>query len=261
MTTLRAVVLIGAAGLWAGCAGLPPGSSREILVAAEGWAPIDARDSSGTRRRALADAQRKAVEQVSGTAVASLIHVRDAMTVRQKVITEVRGFVSRTDVLDERKEGGFFKIRIRAFIRPEEPSRPAGPLPAEARFALTVTGLGLRDEDLGAAAAAAIRKELLARGFDLSDDSTGPDSWLLQGDAAAVPILDSRLGSFHSARAQVSLRVLEPKTQTVVWETSQESSALGLDPRSAALAAAQAAGALAGQHATGEVLDVLWKRF
>ena len=248
-----------AIALLAGCAGLPPGGAREVSVVAEGWAPVDAKDPSGTRRRALADAQRKAVERVSGTAVASLIHIRDAMAVSQKVVAEARGFVSRTDVIGEREEGGFFKVRIRAFIRPGEPPRSSGPFPADARISLTVKGMGLSDKSLGEAASVAIRRELLARGFDVGGPA--PDSWSLQGEAKAVPVLDARIGSFHSARARVNLRVVEPKTKAVVWETFQEASALELDPGSAALAAAQAAGAAAGRHAAGDIPELLWKRF
>jgi hypothetical protein len=255
-TALLGVVL--ATTFLTGCAGLLKRDGGEMAVVAEGWAPANAKDPDGTRRRALADAQKKAVEQVSGVAVSALTRVQDSVTLRQKITAEVRGFVSHYDVLDEKEEMGFFKVRIRAFIRPGEVPRPAAPPSTDVRFSLTVKGSGLSDEDLGASASTAIRRELLAQGFNI-DDST--DSWSMQGAAASVPILDARLGSFHSARAHVSLRVVEPKTQAVVWETSQEASALGLDPGSAALAAAQAAGTLAGRQAAGEVSEVLWKRF
>jgi hypothetical protein len=261
MTRRAAPVLSGsvlAAVLLAGCAGWPRTVGGETAVVAEGWAPADAKDPDGARRRALADAQKKAVERVSGVAVSALTRVRDSSALRQKITAEVRGYVSRYDVLDEREEEGFCKVRIRAFVRPDGPPRPAGPPPTDARFTLAARGTGLYDEDLGASASAAVRRELLAQSFEIDGSS---DSWAIKVDAAVVPVMDARLGSFHSARAHVGLRVLEPRTHSVVWETSQEASALGSDPASAALAAAQAAGALAGRQAAGEVPEVLWKRF
>ncbi len=83
----------------------------------------------------------------------------------------------------------------------------------------------------------------------------------LRGETSAVPVLDPRLGAFHSARARVRLRAVEPGTGAVVWETEQEASALDLDPGLASAKAAAAAGALLGRRAGGELAEMLWKRF
>src|SRR3989339_5139 len=74
-----------------------------------------------------------------------------------------------------------------------------------------------------------------------------------RGEPSAVPVLAPRLGAFHSARARVRLRAVEPGTGAVVWETEQEASALDLDPGLASAKAAAAAGALLGRRAGGEL--------
>lgn len=274
-----------------GCAGLPlkGGSGDEQTVTAEGWAPVDARDMEGTRRRALADAQRKAVEQVSGVAVAALLRVEDAMTRREKLTAQVRGFVSRYDILGESTDGGFCKVRIRARVRRGDPPHPMSPPPSDARLYLAVQGRGVNDEDWGGSATAAIRRELVARGFEVAGASfsgpgtsnalpaqvsalpsgeDGPESAAsaalpelsLRGEASAVPVLDARLGAFHSSLARVSLRAVDARSGTVVWENIQEASALDLDPSGASLKAAEAAGTLLGRQAVNELPELLWKR-
>jgi hypothetical protein len=251
---LATAVLAGTVG----CAGLPRGGGAERSVTAEGWAPADARDMDGTRRRALADALRRAVEQVSGVSLSALTRVEGSVALRQKISAEVRGRVSRYEVLGEESEGGLLKVRIRAAVRLGE-APAAGPPPADARVSLRVSGSGLYDEDMGGSAASGIRRELLTQGFEVTD-STG-QALALRGETSAIPVRDLRLGAFHCARARVRLRAVEPGTGAVVWETEQEASALDLDPGLASAKAARAAGALLGRRAGAELAEVLWKRF
>ncbi|MBI5238854.1 MAG: hypothetical protein HY926_00135 [Elusimicrobia bacterium] len=244
-----------------GCAGAPRRGPAERAVAAEGWAPADARDLEGARRRALADAQRRAVEQVSGVFLAALTRVEDSAALRQKITAEVRGRVSRYEVLSESRQDGLLKVRIRAWVVDEPAPRPPGPPAQEARVTLAASGGGLYDEDLGGSAAGGIRRELLAGGFDVAPSGPSPQTLALRAEARAVPVPDRRLGAFHSARARVSLAAVDPGSGAVVWETAQEASALDLDPGLASVRAAEAAGILAGRRAAVELSEALWKRF
>lgn len=49
-----------------GCAPSPRLAVEMETVEAEGWAPVDPKDAAGTRQRALAEAQRRAVEKATG---------------------------------------------------------------------------------------------------------------------------------------------------------------------------------------------------
>lgn len=249
-TALFGVVL--AAALFAGCAGAPRRSGADGVrtVSTEGWAPADTADPEAARRRALADAQRRAVEEVSGVSVAAVSRVEDAVTLRQKMTAEVRGFIERYEVLSETVADGFCKVSIRAWVRLGPSPAPTGPPPAEARVFLAMAGRG----------AAGVRRQLLARGFEVVE-APSAEALSLRGEAFAVPVRDARLAGLHSSRARVSLRAVAPGDGTVVWETVQEASAVDLDPALAEAAAVEKAGELAGQKAAGEVAQLLWKRF
>jgi hypothetical protein len=187
-----------------------------------------------------------------------LTRVEDSVALHQKISAEVRGRVSRYEVLGEGSQDGLLKVRIRAVVRLGE-TPAAGPPPADARVSLQVAGSGLYDEDMGGSAASGIRQELLAQGFEVADSSG--QALALRGKTSSAPIRDPRLGAFHCARARVSLQAVEPKTGIVVWETEQEASAMDLDPQAASAKAARAAGALLGRRAGTELAEVLWKRF
>jgi len=257
---LAVTAIIGAAlaaALLAGCAGLPRGAAPETKIEAEGWAPADARAPEAARGRALADAQRRAVERVCGVSLSALTRIDDAVVRREKLIAEVRGFVSRYELLGEESDGEFLKVRIRAWIRRDAPFENDAPIAPEARLSVAVSGRGANDEDWAGSAAAEIRRELAARGFALTAGSA-PVS--LQGEVGAAPIMDPRLGAFHSSSARIRLQAVDTRTGTVVWEKTQDAAALDLDPAAASIKAAAAAGALLGRQAAAELAEVLWKR-
>src|SRR5262249_32654718 len=108
--------------LWASLSGcgharLRPGSADEgEVVDAEGWAPLDDRDPLGARNRALADAEKKAVEKVVGAFISAKTRVDQAVNVDQRILAKVDGYIKKYDLLGERREDGFLKTRIRALV-------------------------------------------------------------------------------------------------------------------------------------------------
>lgn len=256
-----------ALALLCGCASLRSGPAENAdVIEAEGWAPVDAHDAEGTRRRALAEAQKKAVEKVAGVFLAATTRVDAAVAVRQKITADVKGYIRRYEVLGEKEENGFLKTRIRAFVvrpkpgqTPEAADIPAEP-PAESPPVL-VSIAGLGEEAWGLRAASAVRGKLQERGFKLTEKETpGQPLLVLRGQARAYEVKDPRLGSFLSYRAQITLEAVEP-AGAVVWRQSREASALGLDAQSASTQALENAGELAGASAAEGLTAYLWKRF
>ena len=98
-------------------------------VEAEGWAPVDPHDVAGTRERALADAQKKAVEKVTGIFLAASTRVDAAIAVRDRITADVRGSIRHYKILNEKTEEGVYKIRIRAFVARSNHSGMMSPAP------------------------------------------------------------------------------------------------------------------------------------
>lgn len=236
-------------------------------VEAEGWAPIDRADLSGTRQRALAEAQKKAVERVVGVRVAASTRVEAAITVRQKITADIKGYIRRYDVLAEWMDAGFHKMRIKALVsrrRAAEDGQeniPSEPPPGNPKVSVAIVGKGAAVEG-GANASAAVRSRLIAHGFAVINpdaDSPKPD-FLLRGEVQTHPVTDPRLGSFRSCLAKIQLQVVETATGLVMVEKSQETPALGVDDESASSQAIENAGHLIGTTVADELSALLWRR-
>ena len=237
-------------------------------VEAEGWAPVDPKDAVGTKNRALAEAQKKAVEKASGVFVAATTKVEAAISVQQKIQTDSRGFIERYDVLSETTEDGFLKIRIRAFVARLDESRAralkAPPL-GTPRLQVLIGGDDSQDPRWTESARAALRARFVEHGFSLAAVGarrSRHDSYLVvQGVVRAFRVGDARLGAFKSMRARLRLSVTDSRTGEVVLEKSGEASALNLDAGFAADQAAADAGSSVGDAAAGDLAAALWRRF
>lgn|GEM_PF-3121864 len=192
----------------AGCAergARAPGGRREIAVEADGWAPIAGADVLSARRRALAEAEKKAVEKAVGVTVRARTRVDDAINVQQSIEANLGGTIRRYEVLSEGPEAGFFKMRIRASVvcRPLEDAKPA---PAPPRVSVRVANEKV---------AGAVRAALLARDYDTGDDGAAADV-AVTGMVELHELADPRLGGYYSYDVKVSLTAAIPRTGKVV---------------------------------------------
>lgn len=252
--------------LAAGCSSIPTRNAMEV-VEAEGWAPVDPQDPMGTRQRALAEAQRRAIEKATGVFLAASTRVDSAIAVRQKIVADARGRIDHYEVLDERTEAGFLKTRVRAFVVRRQTGQneqgvdvPAEPPPESPRLLVAISGTGHLSEEWSACAVSAIRSKLAARGFSIIEAGSKPDArhLVIRGDVRAYPINDPRLGSFLSFRARINTEISDPTTG-MIWKQSQEASSLGVDPESASSQAIEKAGILMATAVANDLTAYLWK--
>ncbi len=257
---MRPALLAGAL-LLAGCGHgrlrLAPGEEGEVIEA-EGWAPIDAGDLLGTKKRSLADAQKKAVEKAAGVFISAKTRVEQTIDVDERILAKAEGYVRKYDVLGERQEGGFLKTRIRALVLYNKIgqdmkdlglSKPP-PAPGNPRVAVEIRG--------GDSAASGLRAALLAKGFKVVESCDGGAcDLILRGEATVKAVEDARLGSLHSERARLTLKVLKPQANEILAEKSQEASGLDVSEDAAAGIALEKAGAQAGEALSKDLASLL----
>jgi hypothetical protein len=264
VTRRLAAALLLAAGALAACAHgrARPGEQGEV-VEAEGWAPWDAADPPGSRRRSLADAQRKAVEAVVGAYVSAKTRVDAAATVEQRILSETGGYVRRCEVLSERREDGFLKTRVRAFVLYRKVgddlhqlglTRPPA-LPGDPRVAVA-----LRAGDGAGAAERALRAALLDAGLRVVDGADG--DLLVRGGAQAGALEGGPFAGYglRSARARVSVEAVKPAVGEVVAGESREASAVDASDAVARDKALAAAADLAGRALAQDLASRLGRR-
>jgi hypothetical protein len=178
----------------------------------------------------LVEAQRKAVEKAVGVTLRGSTVVEQAVNIQQTVRANVGGTIRRYEVLWERAEDSFYKVRIRAVVLyrpPGEDGRPARAVRVCVRVA-------------GDKVASAIRAALLDADFQLSDDQASADV-VVTGGVETSGRSDSRLGGFFSHQAKAFLDVLDLRTGKVD-QRSFEASAIDLSDQAAYDAALEKAG-------------------
>lgn len=238
MKRLAAAAL--AAVLTAGCAtGTRRVPARSVVV--EGWAPLGSLPRPEARRRALADAQRRAVEEAAGVEVASVATVDGASQVRERVSTRGLGRVRRFTVLGESVAEGMLRLRVRALVEMPEAGAPArlGWIPGTGPTAKVAGETGARE---------AFTAAWTSYGGGVAAGDGGAD--LRFRLTAAVRTVDEpRVRPLVSVRVRLTASASGAGGE--VWSASRESAALGGDPEQAASRAmARAAEAVARAAAT-----------
>lgn len=203
--------------------------SRELVIVAEGWAPTAGQNLLSIRHRALAEAQKKAVEKAVGVTVRARTRVEDAINVRESIEANMGGTIRRYAVLSERLDGDFYKVRIRAVVlyRPRASVR---------KLKATHFAVRLPQDKV----ASALRTTLIAYDFPLGE-SEADSEVLVSGVVETHGKSDLRLSGFHSHRALVSLSVADIRSGRAEEKTC-EGAAMDLDDQAAHDAALEAAG-------------------
>lgn len=251
----RAAAAALAVVLMAGCAGgVRKDLARTVVV--EGWAPIGSLPRPEARRRALADAQRRAVEQAAGVEVASVSVVDDASRVRERVSTAARGTVTSFKVLRETVVDGVLRLTVRAEVER---------LPGSARGRIGwIHGSGPRAAVTVAApdaAAAESAKDAFLAGWTSYGGSTAAadaeGDFKLRLAASESVIVEPRLRPFVSVRVRLAATASDA-AGGAVWAASRESAALGADSRAARERALKDAGAALAKAAAEDLPARLW---
>lgn len=243
----RLAAAAAAAVLTAACAGgVRRAPARAVVV--EGWAPLGASPRAEVRRRALADAARRAVEQAGGVEVAALSTVDDAERVRERVSSAAVGTVRELKVLGEGEADGGLRVRVRAVVAERVDGAPRDGWIAGIGPSARVAAL---DEDLRGPFAAAWS----SCGGSLADEGEEPElSFRLT--ASARRFEEPRVRPFVSVRVRV--RASARGAGGEAWSGSRESAALGADESQARSLAMREAGEALARDAARALSGRLW---
>lgn len=251
-----------------------PADDGEV-VEAEGWSPHAADDLIGTKRRSLAEAQKKAVEKVVGVYISAKTRVAESVTVDQNILANVDGYIRKYEVLKEWQEEGFYKTRIRALVRYKKVGedlkalgliRPPPP-PGNPKVLVRLSAPGGGPEER---AAVAVRRALLDRGFlVLKEDAPAGGGAALEdakrlkadlavrGSGVAHRLTGVELGGFHSFRARVALEALKPETGELLAGRAEEASMMDAAPEIAEAKSLELAGQLAAERLAAELAELM----
>lgn len=231
--TLSVLLLAGA-----GCASAPAAGSGRRIVDAEGWGA----DSAS----ALADAQKRAVEEALGVAISASTRVEKAVAVKRRIWADSRGRIESWTVRSDKAENGLRAVRIRAVVVRLAEGEEVPP-PNDTKVRIEAPG----------PAGEGLRRGFVARGFIVVE--AGED-FVVTARGAAELLRDPRTAPFVSGRGRVRVSVKNAATGGLVFERSFEAAALDSDPLSASALAVAGAGETGGRDAADGLSKLLWTR-
>jgi len=261
-------LLFVAAALCGGCAGSKsrlkvgqaPGGE---VVEAVGYAPYNPKDLLLTKQASLADAQRKAVENVVGVFVSAKTLVEKSVSIENNILSRTEGYVKKYDVLSEGPEGELYKTKIRALValkdleadlksmallKEPELQRP--------RVQVVLIEQIERQDIKDNPGARALENALQTNGYVVVGPEKASEAELVfRGKASAFPFQDEGLGGFVSYRARIDLQVERPGTKDILLSYSKEASGLGGNNDLAGMKALEAVGNLAGTELAEQVAN------
>src|SRR5579859_6249804 len=107
---------ISRAALLAAATALSACAPRALVVTVDGWAAEEPGRAGQARRRAVADALRRAVERGSGVRLSARTRVRDGVAVSERVTADAAGCVLGYEVVSEGSRDGGRSARVRARV-------------------------------------------------------------------------------------------------------------------------------------------------
>lgn len=265
------------------------------VVLAEGLAPVLNNDILDAQKRALAEAQRNAVEMTVGVYVNAATRIEKAILVDQQILSKTNGYIKKYKIISEGREGDFYKTKIEALVKIEAVNKDLSLLglmapPATATSNLRI-GVVIMDRVDGAPANDGISEQTLNEKLlnlqykvvDINELSTAAinlkaDNFLnnldqqkkvgeitkadvlITGNALSSFNTDQGLGGMISYRATISFKVLKIKQAALIYSNTFSSGGVSTTREAASREALKRAATIAAEDLT-RVLDQRLRSF
>lgn len=264
---------------------------RTEIVRATGIAAVINDDLVEAKKRALADAQKNAVEMTVGVYVNAATRVEKAIMVDQQILAKTNGYIKKYKILSEGKENEFYKLTIEALVKIEDINKdlsilglhaPPSPTSSTLRIALFIqdtvdgnTGGRMTSENILAEKLLNLQYKVIdanefamaAKNLQTVDLYNNADQQkrignllnadvLILGKAASSFNTDQGLGGLVSYRATISFRVIKVKESALLYANSVSSGGVSVTREDAAQEALKRTAELAA----AELLKLLEQR-
>jgi len=144
------------------------------IVQAQGTASIQKDFVAIARDRAIADAQRLAVEQAVGVMISNETMVENYQVISDKILQQSKGYIQSYEVLSDQRQGDIYKVTIQAVVSTDQIRNDLEAIrliiARKSKPRLMILFDGRDQQDF--IAEAGMTKHFLSKGFKLVDSET-----------------------------------------------------------------------------------------
>lgn len=260
--------------------------TRGEVVVAEGEVVMDKKDIVGTKKRALVEAQKRAVEMVVGVYISGRILVEKAITVKDRIISKTEGYIDSYKILSESQKGDLYKVKIKALVRITQINEDLGelgllefsPIAGNPRIGIWIEESIDGKSQSGRVSSDVVTQRLLDKGYQVVG-SSGASQGLAKGDitgdllkvfdadilivgnAESQHFTEERLGGFISYRASIRLKAIKSSNSEVLLTLNKKASGVDVTKDMAGLAALTNVARIAGDELASRLAEEWNKRY
>ena len=260
--------------------------TRGEVVVAEGEVVMDKKDIIGTKKRALVEAQKRAVEMVVGVYVSGRILVEKAITVKDRIISKTEGYIDSYKILSESQKGDLYKVKIKALVRITQINEDLGelgllefsPIAGNPRIGIWIEESIDGKSQSGRVSSDVVTQHLLDKGYQVVG-SSGASQGLAKGDitgdllkvfdadilivgnAESQHFTEERLGGFISYRASIRLKAIKSSNSEVLLTLNKKASGVDVTKDMAGLTALTNVARIAGDELASLLAEEWNKRY
>lgn len=214
---------------------LKVGKTKEgEVVEVEASCPIMKDDLQGAQACSLAEAQKQALAKVLGVFISAKTRVEKAVAIQDNILAKHEGYISKYEIVKQKRDGEFFKTKIRAMVAFEKLGSDLKTLDI-----LTLPSIGnprvvinLNEQT----ATNAIAQALKEKGFNIVEREKEENAEILISgsvQSSSVTMEGNLLGGLKSYRASITIKATRLPGGEVLASTTLQASAVDVTDEAA----------------------------
>lgn len=261
----KAVILAALAGLLNGCAMMRTETKmRPQTVEAMGEARLDSQNRPLSRAKALARAEKAALEKALGVRISEATQLSASIVSHEAIDAESSGMINHYKILKEGESGSVYQVEIEATV---------SPLPADDRRQVSLFSKAPPDSQpltirlngdiegsrLGELALSAVEAGFKKRGFSFEDSDKTSGRFVVTTQGFSSKFIHSPLlGRLHSCRAKIDIQIQDTLSHNLIIDRWVEAAGVGGSEDIALERALSNASRKAGIQSAEELAQDLW---
>ncbi len=249
--------------IWGGCATMK-NQARPQTVTASGEARLNPRNKPLSRAKALARAEKAAIEKALGVRISEATELSAAVVTHEAIDAESSGFINRYAILKERENGNVYSVKIKATVSPLPlGGKPRVSLfskaPPNSQFLTLLLDEKVKKNAWSKLALAKVEEGFKSRGFSFNLPQNQSGRFVVAIRGLSSKFIDSPLlGNLKSCRAKIDIQIEDTLKNQVIVDRWVEAAGVGGSENLAFERALSMASKQAGTKSATELAQNLW---
>ncbi len=262
---IKAGILAGLAALLNGCAMMRAETKmRPQTVEAKGEARFDPQNRPLSRSRALARAEKAALEKALGVRISEATQLSASIVTHEAIDAESSGMINHYKILKEGENGNVYQVDIEASVSPlpadnrRQVSLFSKAPPDSQPLTLRLNG-NFKESRLATLALSALETGFKKRGFSFNASGKTSGRFVVTTQGFSSKFIHSPLlGRLHSCRAKIDIQIQDTLSHNLIIDRWVEAAGVGGSEDIALERALSNASRKAGIQSAEELAQDLW---